>query len=89
MMHNGVGFIERLYSQVLVLVEEPASEYFYCSGKDISPPHSVQTSSGTNQASNSVDTMGSFHRVKWLGHADHIPLSSTEDKNEWSSTQMC
>lgn len=88
-MHNGAGLIERPYSQVLVLDEEPASEYFYCSGKDISPLHSVQPSSGTNQASNSMDTMGYFHRVKWLGHADQMPVYSTEDKNEWSSTQMC
>jgi len=88
MMHNDAGFIERPYSQVLVLGEMPAYEYFDCTGKDISPLHQVQTSSGTNQASYSADTMGSFHRVKWLGHADHMPLSST-DKNEWHSTQMC
>jgi hypothetical protein len=47
MMHNGAGFIERPYSQVLVLGEMSASEYFDCRGKDISPLHRVQTSSGT------------------------------------------
>jgi hypothetical protein len=60
MMHNGAGFIERPYSQVLVLAEGPASKYFYCSGKDISPLHGAQTTYGTNQASNSVNTMGYF-----------------------------
>jgi len=66
----------------LVHGEGPASAYFDCRGEDISPLHHIQTSSGTNQTSYSVDTMGSFHRVKWLGHADHMPQSSTDDKNE-------
>ena len=89
MMHNGAGFRERPYSKVLVLGEVPASEYFDCRGKDISPLHCVQASSGTTRASYSVDTMGSFHRVKWLEHAGHMPLSSTDEKNEWRSNQMC
>jgi hypothetical protein len=89
MMHNGVGFTERPYSEVLLLGEVPTFEYFDCRGKDISPLHHVQTRSGTTRASYSVDTMGSFHRVKRLGHADHMPLSSTDDKNEGRSTQMC
>jgi hypothetical protein len=89
MMHNDAGFIERPYSQVLVLGEMSASEYFDCRGKNISALHHVQTSSGINQASYSADTMGSFHRVKWLGHADNMPLSSTDDKNEQHSTHMC
>jgi hypothetical protein len=87
-MHNGAGFIERPYSQVLVLGEMRVSEYFDWRGKDISPLHRVQTSSGTNQASYSADTMGSIHRVQWLEHADHMLPSSIDDKNEWRSTQM-
>ena len=88
-MHKCAGFIERPYCQVLVHGKGPASEYFDCRGKDISPPHQVQTSSGTNQASYSVDTIGSFHSIKQMGHAEHMPLSSTDDKNDWCSTQMC
>jgi hypothetical protein len=53
----------------------------------ISLLQSVQTSSGTHPASDSMCTWVSLPRSKVaVGEADHTPPSSAEIKNEWSYT---
>jgi hypothetical protein len=56
-------------------------------GKTFSLLQSVQTGSGTDRASYSMDTRASFTGCKVTGHeADHSPLSHDDVKNECSDT---
>jgi hypothetical protein len=88
MMHNSAGFIEKQYSQVLLLVQSLHLNILIAKARmslfsTVSRP-ALEPTKPPIQWTHGV----LFTRVKWLGYADHMPLSSNKDKNECSSTQM-
>jgi hypothetical protein len=61
----------------------------FLAGAGTSPHQRIKTSAGAHPASCSWDTVGSFPRVKQLGHkTDCSPPSSAEVKNVWSYTSI-
>jgi hypothetical protein len=61
------------------------TEVLFLAEQDLSLCHNIQTGFGAHPASCPVGNGVLFSGVKQLGHeADHSPLPSPEDKNEWS-----